>query len=126
MKIDSIVIANLFLLLLYTITLLIYNQVKKAYNGDKVGYVINIITVAVAFLFLSDYVGFFIKDLEYETIFSVKAVFQLTALTILAFGGIRFISKEMRFSSGKKSASQCEKTESEYPFEKKKYIYSLN
>jgi serine/threonine protein kinase len=92
------------------VTLFIYSRAKREYTGGKVGHVINLITFTVIFLFLSDYVGFVLKYLKYETVFSFNMLLRLIALAILAFGGARFISKKgfTIFSSGKKSNSEME------------------
>ena len=47
-------IAQAFILILYVITLIVYNRAKKEYVGGKIGAAINLIMVFVAFLFLSD------------------------------------------------------------------------
>jgi tRNA A-37 threonylcarbamoyl transferase component Bud32 len=107
MQLDSTMVANLFLIIIYAITLLIYNEAKKDYTGGKIGYVINLITLTIVFLFLSDYVEFALEYLEYESIFSFNILCRVIALAILAFGGIKFISKKglTSFFSGKKSTS---------------------
>jgi len=94
MKMDNIVIANLFLLILYIITLVVYNHAKKEYSGGKVGHVINLITLTIVFLFLSDYMGFFLTNLEESSLFNIKVICRLFALAILSFGGLGFISKK--------------------------------
>jgi len=90
------------------LTLFIYSRAKKEYTGGKVGHVINLITLTVIFLFLSDYAGFVLKYLKYESVFSLDTLLRLIALAILAFGGVRFISKKglTLFSSRKKSNSE--------------------
>ncbi|MBL7175340.1 MAG: serine/threonine protein kinase [Desulfobacteraceae bacterium] len=110
LELDSASVANLFLIILYMVTLFIYSRAKREYTGGKVGHVINLITFTVIFLFLSDYVGFVLKYLKYETVFSFNMLLRLIALAILAFGGARFISKKglTIFSSGKKSNSEME------------------
>ncbi|MBC8357356.1 MAG: serine/threonine protein kinase, partial [Candidatus Aminicenantes bacterium] len=110
LELDSASVANLFLIILYMVTPFIYSRAKREYTGGKVGHVINLITFTVIFLFLSDYVGFVLKYLKYETVFSFNMLLRLIALAILAFGGARFISKKglTIFSSGKKSNSEME------------------
>ncbi len=107
---DSTSVANLFLIILYMLTLFIYSRAKREYTGGKIGHVINLITLTVIFLFLSDYAGFVLKYLKYESVFSFDTLLRLIALAILAFGGVRFISKKglTIFSSGKKSNSEME------------------
>lgn len=86
-------IAQAFILVLYVITLVIYNRAKKEYVGGKIGAAINLIMVFVAFLFLSDYVDYFVSSLlplGDEAKFSVKILFRLIAICVLAFGGLRF------------------------------------
>ena len=86
-------IAQAFILVLYVITLVIYNRAKKEYIGGKIGAAINLIMVFVAFLFLSDYVDYFVSSLlplGDEAKFSVKILFRLIAICVLAFGGLRF------------------------------------
>ena len=86
-------IAQAFILVLYVITLVIYNRAKKEYVGGKIGAAINLIMVFVAFLFLSDYVDYFVSSLlplGDEARFSVKILFRLIAICVLAFGGLRF------------------------------------
>ena len=110
MQLDSTIVANLFLIIIYAITLLIYNQAKKDYTGGKIGHVINLITFTIVFFFLSDYVEFALKYFEYESIFSFNILCRVIALAILAFGGVRFISKKglTTFFSGKKSTSEVQ------------------
>ena len=86
-------IAQAFILVLYVITLVIYNRAKKEYVGGKIGAAINLIMVFVAFLFLSDYVDYFVSSLlplGEQARFSVKILFRLIAICVLAFGGLRF------------------------------------
>lgn len=86
-------IAQAFILVLYIITLVIYNRAKKEYVGGKIGAAINLIMVFVAFLFLSDYVDYFVSSLlplGDQARFSVKILFRLVAICVLAFGGLRF------------------------------------
>ena len=86
-------IAQAFILVLYILTLVIYNRAKKEYVGGKIGAAINLIMVFVAFLFLSDYVDYFISSLlplGDQARFSVKILFRLVAICVLAFGGLRF------------------------------------
>jgi tRNA A-37 threonylcarbamoyl transferase component Bud32 len=92
------------------VTLVIYSRAKREYTGGKIGHVINLITLTVIFLFLSDYAGFVLKYLKYDSVFSVNMLLRLVALSILAFGGVRFISKKglTLFFSGKKSNSEME------------------
>jgi tRNA A-37 threonylcarbamoyl transferase component Bud32 len=92
------------------VTLFIYSRAKREYTGGKVGHVINLITLTVIFLFLSDYVGFVLKYLNYESVFNIDMLLRLVALSILAFGGIRFISNKglIIYFSGKKSNVEME------------------
>ena len=86
-------VAQAFILVLYVITLIIYNRAKKEYVGGKIGAAINLIMVFVAFLFLSDYVDYFLTSLlplGDQAKFSVKILFRLLAICVLAFGGLRF------------------------------------
>ena len=86
-------IAQAFILVLYVITLIVYNRAKKEYVGGKIGASINLIMVFVAFLFLSDYVDYFLSSLlplSEDARFSVKILFRLIAICVLAFGGLRF------------------------------------
>lgn len=86
-------VAQAFILVLYVITLIIYNRAKKEYVGGKIGAAINLIMVFVAFLFLSDYVDYFLSSLlplGEQAKFSVKILFRLLAICVLAFGGLRF------------------------------------
>jgi tRNA A-37 threonylcarbamoyl transferase component Bud32 len=86
-------IAQAFILVLYVITLVIYNRAKKEYVGGKIGAAINLIMIFVAFLFLSDYVDYFVSSLlplGDQARFSVKILFRLIAICVLAFGGLRF------------------------------------
>ena len=88
-------IAQAFILVLYIITLIIYNRAKKEYVGGKIGAVIKLIMVFVAFLFLSDYVDYFLSSLlplGDEAKFGVKILFRLIAICVLAFGGLRFFT----------------------------------
>jgi tRNA A-37 threonylcarbamoyl transferase component Bud32 len=91
-------VAQAFILVLYVITLIIYNRAKKEYVGGKIGAAISLIMVFVAFLFLSDYVDYFLSSLlplGEEAKFSLKILFRLLAICVLAFGGLRFfVSKE--------------------------------
>jgi hypothetical protein len=111
LELDSNSIAKLFLIILYMVTLFIYSRAKKEYSGGKVGHVINLITLTVIFLFLSDYAGFVLKYLKYESVFNLDMLLRLVALAILAFGGIRFISKKgltTLFSGKKKGTPEME------------------
>ena len=86
-------VAQAFILVLYVITLIVYNRAKKEYVGGKIGASINLIMVFVAFLFLSDYVDYFLSSLlplSEDARFSVKILFRLIAICVLAFGGLRF------------------------------------
>jgi tRNA A-37 threonylcarbamoyl transferase component Bud32 len=86
-------IAQAFVLVLYVSTLMVYNRAKKEYVGGKIGAAINLIMVFVAFLFLADYVDYFLSTLlplSEDTKFSVKILFRLIAISVLAFGGLRF------------------------------------
>jgi tRNA A-37 threonylcarbamoyl transferase component Bud32 len=86
-------VAQAFILVLYVITLIVYNRAKKEYVGGKIGAAINLIMVFVAFLFLSDYVDYFLSSLlplGDQAKFSVKILFRLIAICVLAFGGLRF------------------------------------
>jgi tRNA A-37 threonylcarbamoyl transferase component Bud32 len=86
-------IAQTFVLVLYVSTLMVYNRAKKEYVGGKIGAAINLIMVFVAFLFLADYVDYFLSNLlplTEDTKFSVKILFRLIAISVLAFGGLRF------------------------------------
>jgi tRNA A-37 threonylcarbamoyl transferase component Bud32 len=86
-------IAQAFILVLYVSTLMVYNRAKKEYVGGKIGAAINLIMVFVAFLFLADYVDYFISSLlpiGEDTRFSLKILFRLIAISVLAFGGLRF------------------------------------
>jgi len=86
-------IAQAFILILYVSTLMVYNRAKKEYVGGKIGAAINLIMVFVAFLFLADYVDYFLSTLlplSEDTKFSVKILFRLVAISVLAFGGLRF------------------------------------
>jgi tRNA A-37 threonylcarbamoyl transferase component Bud32 len=86
-------IAQAFVLVLYVSTLMVYNRAKKEYVGGKIGAAINLIMVFVAFLFLADYVDYFISTLlpiGEETRFSLKILFRMIAISVLAFGGLRF------------------------------------
>jgi tRNA A-37 threonylcarbamoyl transferase component Bud32 len=86
-------VAQAFILVLYVITLIIYNRAKKEYVGGKIGAAINLIMVFVACLFLSDYVDYFLSSLlplGDQAKFSVKILFRLLAICVLAFGGLRF------------------------------------
>ncbi|MBT8407815.1 MAG: serine/threonine protein kinase [Deltaproteobacteria bacterium] len=88
-------IAQAFILVLYVLTLVIYNRAKKEYVGGKIGAAINLIMVFVAFLFLSDYVDYFLSSLlplGDQARFSVKILFRLIAICVLAFGGLRFFA----------------------------------
>jgi len=95
-------IAQAFILVLYVLTLVIYNRAKKEYVGGKIGAAINLIMVFVAFLFLSDYVDYFISSLlplGDQARFSVKILFRLVAICVLAFGGLRFFASKPAESS---------------------------
>jgi tRNA A-37 threonylcarbamoyl transferase component Bud32 len=86
-------VAQAFILVLYVITLMVYTRAKKEYVGGKIGAAINLIMVFVAFLFLSDYVDYFLSSLlplSQAAKFSVKILFRLMAICVLAFGGLRF------------------------------------
>ena len=90
-------IAQAFILVLYVLTLVIYNRAKKEYVGGKIGAAINLIMVFVAFLFLSDYVDYFISSLlplGEQARFGVKILFRLMAICVLAFGGLRFFASK--------------------------------
>jgi tRNA A-37 threonylcarbamoyl transferase component Bud32 len=90
-------IAQAFILVLYVLTLVIYSRAKKEYVGGKIGAAINLIMVFVAFLFLSDYVDYFISSLlplGDQARFSVKIFFRLVAICVLAFGGLRFFASK--------------------------------
>jgi len=90
-------IAQAFILVLYVLTLVIYNRAKKEYVGGKIGAAINLIMVFVAFLFLSDYVDYFVSSLlplGEQARFSVKILFRLVAICVLAFGGLRFFASK--------------------------------
>jgi tRNA A-37 threonylcarbamoyl transferase component Bud32 len=92
-------VAQSFILLLYVITIVVYNRAKKEYVGGKIGAAINLIMVFVAFLFLSDYVDYFLSSLlplSQEARFSVKMLFRLLAISVLAFGGLRFFVSKAR------------------------------
>ena len=101
-------IAQAFILVLYVITLVIYNRAKKEYVGGKIGASINLIMVFVAFLFLSDYVDYFVSSLlplGDQARFSVKILFRLVAICVLAFGGLRFfVSKTAETSTSQPAA----------------------
>jgi len=95
-------IAQAFILVLYVLTLVIYNRAKKEYVGGKIGAAINLIMVFVAFLFLSDYVDYFISSLlplGEQARFGVKILFRLMAICVLAFGGLRFFASKPAESS---------------------------
>jgi tRNA A-37 threonylcarbamoyl transferase component Bud32 len=65
--------------------------------GGKIGAAINLIMVFVAFLFLSDYVDYFVSSLlplGDQARFSVKILFRLVAICVLAFGGLRFFASK--------------------------------
>ena len=90
-------IAQAFILVLYILTLVIYNRAKKEYVGGKIGAAINLIMVFVAFLFLSDYVDYFVSSLlplGEQARFSVKILFRLMAICVLAFGGLKFFASK--------------------------------
>jgi tRNA A-37 threonylcarbamoyl transferase component Bud32 len=90
-------IAQAFILVLYVLTLVIYSRAKKEYVGGKIGAAINLIMVFVAFLFLSDYVDYFVSSLlplGDQARFSVKILFRLVAICVLAFGGLRFFASK--------------------------------
>jgi len=100
-------IAQAFILVLYVLTLVIYNRAKKEYVGGKIGAAINLIMVFVAFLFLSDYVDYFISSLlplGDQARFSVKILFRLVAICVLAFGGLRFFASKPAESGLSQSA----------------------
>ena len=102
-------IAQAFILILYVSTLMVYNRAKKEYVGGKIGAAINLIMVFVAFLFLADYVDYFLSTLlplSEDTKFSVKILFRLIAISVLAFGGLRFfVSKPAADTLTQPSAS---------------------
>lgn len=86
-------VAQAFILMLYVITLVVYNRAKKEYVGGKIAAAINLIMVFVAFLFLSDYVDYFLSSLlpfSEEAKFSVKILFRLIAVSVLSLGGLKF------------------------------------
>ena len=90
-------IAQAFILVLYVLTLVIYSRAKKEYVGGKIGAAINLIMVFVAFLFLSDYVDYFLSSLlplGDQARFSVKIFFRLVAICVLAFGGLKFFASK--------------------------------
>ncbi len=93
-------VAQAFILGLYVITLIIYNRAKKEYVGGKIGAAINLIMVFVTFLFLSDYVVYFLSSLlplGDQAKFSFKILFRLVAIGVLAWGGLRFfVSQEVK------------------------------
>jgi tRNA A-37 threonylcarbamoyl transferase component Bud32 len=94
---DNPWIAQAFILILYILTLVIYNRAKKEYVGGKIGAAINLIMVFVAFLFLSDYVDYFVSSLlplGEQARFSVKILFRLMAICVLAFGGLKFFASK--------------------------------
>jgi tRNA A-37 threonylcarbamoyl transferase component Bud32 len=95
-------IAQAFILVLYILTLVIYNRAKKEYVGGKIGAAINLIMVFVGFLFLSDYVDYFISSLlplGEQARFSVKILFRLIAICVLAFGGLKFFASKQTEST---------------------------
>ncbi len=96
----SRLVAQAFILGLYVITLIIYNRAKKEYVGGKIGAAINLIMVFVTFLFLSDYVDYFLSSLlplGEQAKFSFKILFRLVAIGVLAWGGLRFfVSQEVK------------------------------
>jgi len=99
---DNPWIAQAFILVLYILTLVIYNRAKKEYVGGKIGAAINLIMVFVGFLFLSDYVDYFISSLlplGEQARFSVKILFRLIAICVLAFGGLRFFASKQAEST---------------------------
>ena len=100
-------IAQAFILVLYVLTLVIYSRAKKEYVGGKIGAAINLIMVFVAFLFLSDYVDYFVSSLlplGDQARFSVKILFRLVAICVLAFGGLRFFASKPAESGLSQSA----------------------
>jgi len=100
-------IAQAFILVLYVLTLVIYNRAKKEYVGGKIGAAINLIMVFVAFLFLSDYVDYFVSSLlplGEQARFSVKILFRLIAICVLAFGGLRFFASKTAESALRQAA----------------------
>ena len=101
-------IAQAFILVLYVLTLVIYSRAKKEYVGGKIGAAINLIMVFVAFLFLSDYVDYFVGSilpLGEQARFSVKILFRLIAICVLAFGGLRFFASKPAESASMRPAA---------------------
>ena len=78
-----------FNLLLYVLILGVFNQARMKYAGGKVGSMINLIIITVVLLFCSDYVQLLEPYLHENIAFTLRYLLRATALSFLAFGGIR-------------------------------------
>ncbi len=82
-------IISIFTLVIYLIIIFVFNKARIKYAGGKVGKVINLILITVCLLFVADYVTILDPILDVEVLNIIRALFRTTALSFLAYGGVK-------------------------------------
>ena len=81
---------QLFMLVIYLIIMYVFDRARKKFKGGNIETVIKLVITSTCLLLMSDYtplLGFLGADLVY----SLHALFRLSAMCALAFGGMRLI-----------------------------------
>ena len=81
---------QLFMVVIYIIILYIFERARRKFKGGSIEMVIKLIIINTVLLLLSDYVHF-IGFLGPELGYILQAVFRLSAMCAIAFGGLRLI-----------------------------------
>jgi len=80
-------------LVFYIITLVIYNRARKEYIGGKIAAAIKLVMGFLCIRMLADFVDYFsamILPINQDTVLILKIVLNLSAMSDLFFGGLRF------------------------------------
>jgi hypothetical protein len=80
----------LFMLVIYVITLYIFERARKKFKGGAIEIVIKLIIANTLLLVASDFTYFF-GFLGPELTYILQTIFRLAAMCAIAFGGLRLV-----------------------------------
>ena len=90
MKITPDLTISLFMLIIYVITLYIFERARRKFKGGTIEMVIKLIIINTLLLLASDYIsvlGFLDPNIAYI----IQSLLRLAAICAIAFGGVRLI-----------------------------------
>ena len=91
MELSAQTTVYLFMLVIYTIIIYIFDRARKKFKGGNIEMVIKLIIINTILLLASDFTHF-LSFLGPDVTYMLKQVLHLAAMCAIAFGGLKLIS----------------------------------